>query len=104
MLRFSAVGHFAVVVILATGAANIALTSGPSALAADEPLSRAAAAKIAVVAVMIALAIFNRYVLLPRIEQQPRRAPCSARWRCVELGWRSSPSRWSAISACSIPA
>ena len=42
MLRFSAVGHFAVVAILATGAGNIALTCGPFSLAADEPLSRAA--------------------------------------------------------------
>jgi copper resistance protein D len=72
MLRFSAIGQFAVVGILATGSANIAMTGGHVPWPPSTPYRALLAAKIGVVLVMIALAIFNRFVLLPRIEHGAR--------------------------------
>jgi putative copper resistance protein D len=73
MLRYSAVGHFAVVLIFATGVANIALTGGKIPWPPSSPYRALLSVKIAVVAVMIALAIVNRYVLLPALDKSPMR-------------------------------
>ncbi len=61
----------AVAAIVATGAANIALTSGRAPLPPSTPYRALLDVKIALVAVMIALALVNRYVLVPRLSARP---------------------------------
>ena len=68
MLKFSSVGHLAVLALMLTGAANIALTSGHWRWPPTTPYRALLSLKIAIAAIMIALAIVNRYVLLPLIE------------------------------------
>lgn len=67
MRRFSFLGQFDVALIVLTGTINVALTSGLDALAPATPYRQLLTAKLAVVATMIALAVFNRYVLAPRL-------------------------------------
>jgi len=68
MMRFSFWGHFIVAAIVLTGAINIALTSGRAPIPPDTPYLALLDAKIVVVAIMISLAVFNRYVLAPRLK------------------------------------
>jgi len=67
MRRFSFWGHFDVAVVVLTGVANVALTSGLGALAPTTPYRLLLAAKLVLVATMVAFALFNRYVLAPRL-------------------------------------
>jgi putative copper resistance protein D len=67
MRRFSLWGQLDVALIVLTGIVNVALTSGLGALAPTTPYRMLLAAKLVVVATMIALALFNRYVLSPRL-------------------------------------
>jgi len=68
MMRFSFFGHFVVAAIVATGIVNIALTSGRAPWPPTTPYRVLLDAKIVIVAVMIALAVFNRYGLVPRLK------------------------------------
>ncbi len=68
MMRFSVWGHFVVAAIVATGIVNIALTSGHMPWPPTTPYRALLDIKIAVVAVMIGLAIVNRYALVPRLK------------------------------------
>ncbi len=68
MTRFSFWGHFIVTAIVLTGAVNIALTSGRPPIPPDSPYRALLDAKIVVVAMMISLAVFNRYILAPRLK------------------------------------
>ena len=68
MARFSAAGHFNVLLILATGAANIALTTGAAPWPPSSPYRTLLLSKLALVAIMVATALYNRYALVPRIE------------------------------------
>ncbi len=68
MRRFSFSGHFFVATIVATGIVNVALTSGHAPLPPTTPYRALLAVKIALVAVMIGLAVVNRYVLVPRLK------------------------------------
>jgi putative copper resistance protein D len=70
MTRFSFFGHFVVAAIIATGIANIALTSGHPLFPPTTPYRALLDAKIAIVAAMIALAVFNRYRLVPRLARK----------------------------------
>jgi putative copper resistance protein D len=72
MTRFSFWGHFIVAAIVLTGAANIALTSGRPPIPPDTPYRALLDAKIVVVAIMILAAVFNRYVLAPRLKRGAR--------------------------------
>jgi putative copper resistance protein D len=74
MMRFSFFGHFVVAAIVATGVANIALTSGRVPLPPLTPYRALLDVKIGVVALMIALAVVNRYVLVPRLRRHPYEA------------------------------
>lgn len=65
--RFSRVGHAAVILVLATGAANTALVLGRVPLDWRSPYQRLLAVKIGLVAVMTGLALANRYLLVPRL-------------------------------------
>jgi copper resistance protein D len=65
--RFSGAGHFVVALIVATGIVNTALTLRAWPIDFSSLYQALLAAKIAVVAAMIAMALFNRYVLAPRV-------------------------------------
>ena len=67
MRRFSFWGQFDVALVVLTGIVNVALTSGFGAFAPTTPYRMLLAAKLALVATMVALALFNRYVLAPRL-------------------------------------
>ena len=77
MRRFSFWGQFDVALVVLTGIVNFALTSGFGALAPTTPYRVLLGAKLALVATMVALALFNRYVLAPRLasERSAQRAP-----------------------------
>lgn len=68
MARFSFYGHFVVATVVATGIVNIALTSGRAPVPPVTPYRALLDMKIVVVAMMILLALFNRYVLTPRLK------------------------------------
>jgi copper resistance protein D len=75
MTRFSFWGHFIVAAIVLTGAVNIALTTGRPPIPPDTPYRALLDAKIVVVAIMILAAVFNRYVLAPRLKLDARALP-----------------------------
>jgi putative copper resistance protein D len=67
MRRFSFWGQFDVAVVVLTGIVNVALTSGAPPFPPTTPYRALLCVKIALVATMVALALFNRYVLAPRL-------------------------------------
>jgi putative copper resistance protein D len=72
MRRFSFWGHFDVALIVITGLVNFGLTSGFGSLTATTPYRALLAVKVTLVATMIAIALFNRYVLTPRLKTRPK--------------------------------
>jgi putative copper resistance protein D len=72
--RFSGVGHFAVALLVLTGVVNTVLTLGAWPIDFSSPYRTLLLAKIAVVALMIAMALFNRYALTPRIKNDAEAA------------------------------
>jgi copper resistance protein D len=68
MMSFSFWGQFIVAAVVLTGVANIALTSGHPPIPPTTPYRALLVAKIIVVAVMILAALFNRFILFPRIK------------------------------------
>jgi copper resistance protein D len=68
MRRFSFWGQFGVALVVLTGLVNIALTSGLHPLASMTPYGALLAAKLALVATMIVIALVNRYVVAPRLK------------------------------------
>jgi copper resistance protein D len=71
---FSGLGYIAVALVLATGVVNTALTLGAWPTDPSSPYQRLLVAKIAIVAAMVAIALFNRCVLAPRIAMESRAA------------------------------
>ena len=78
--RFSTVGHGAVAVVLATGVVNTMLILGTWPVDWSSPYQILLAAKIGLVIVMVALAIVNRYVFVPRIPGSGPRAIRALEW------------------------
>ncbi|WP_312946597.1 copper homeostasis membrane protein CopD [Superficieibacter sp.] len=72
LLRFSRYGHFAVAGVLLTGINNAWLIQGR--LISASPWGRALLLKCALVALMVAIALVNRYVLVPRMSSDGERA------------------------------
>jgi putative copper resistance protein D len=68
MAGFSFWGQLIVAAIVLTGVVNIALTSRHPPLPPTTPYRVLLIVKLLVVAIMIALALFNRFVLAPRIK------------------------------------
>ncbi len=69
---FSTAGHGAVALVLATGVINALLVAGPPAhWLAPSLYHGLLLAKIALVACMVALAVINRYVWVPRMKANP---------------------------------
>jgi putative copper resistance protein D len=67
MTGFSFWGQLVVAAIVVTGAVNIALTSGRSPMPPMTPYRALLDVKLVAVGVMILLAVFNRFVLLPQL-------------------------------------
>jgi putative copper resistance protein D len=85
--RFSTVGQFVVAVVVLTGAVNTALTLGRWPLDFSSPYQALLVWKIAIVATMIAIALFNRYVLAARIAEPSGDALRALRINaCIEIG------------------
>ena len=68
MRRFSDWGQFDVALVVLTGAVNVALTSGAPPIPPTTPYRALLAVKIMLVGMMISIAVFNRYVLAPRLK------------------------------------
>jgi putative copper resistance protein D len=68
MAGFSFWGQLIVAAIVLTGVVNIALTSHHPPLPPTTPYRALLVAKLVIVAIMIALALFNRFVLAPRLK------------------------------------
>ncbi len=68
MTGFSFWGQFIVAAVVLTGVVNIALTSGRPPIPPASPYRALLVAKIIIVAIMISLAVFNRFVLAPRLK------------------------------------
>jgi putative copper resistance protein D len=70
MMRFSTTGHFAVALLILTGIANIAMTSGAPPFPPSTPYRALLLVKILLVAIMVGIALFNRYILAPRLGRE----------------------------------
>jgi putative copper resistance protein D len=68
--RFSVLGHFAVGLVVATGVVNTLLIRGLAPLDVRDPYGALLAIKVALVVVMIAVAVHNRYGLVPRLRRR----------------------------------
>jgi copper resistance protein D len=75
MMSFSFWGQFIVAAIILTGVVNIALISGRPPIPPTTPYRALLIAKLIVVAIMIALALFNRFVLAPRLKSSANALP-----------------------------
>jgi putative copper resistance protein D len=69
MRRYSDWGQFDVALVVVTGVVNVALTSGLP-LPATTPYRILLAVKLALVAIMIVIALVNRYVVAPRLKPE----------------------------------
>jgi copper resistance protein D len=69
--RFSSLGEVAVVIVLATGVTNTWLVLGALPLDVSSSYQALLLAKIALAAVMLALALVNRHVLMPHLHDSP---------------------------------
>lgn len=72
MMRFSRYGHLAVAGAIASGIVNALFIQG--GLISDSPWGRMLLFKCALVTTMVAIALVNRYVLVPRISASGTRA------------------------------
>ena len=72
MTRFSLSGHFVVAALVATGLVDVALTSGFDLLPPGTAYREWLDLKIGVVAGMIALALVNRYALVPHLRTRAK--------------------------------
>ncbi len=68
MMSFSFGGQFIVAAIVLTGVVNIALTSRHPPIPPTTPYRALLVAKLVIVAIMISLAVFNRFVVAPRLK------------------------------------
>jgi putative copper resistance protein D len=86
LTRFSTIGHFAVAITIGTGLANDYLIVGHLPVQWSIAYQALLSLKIALVGTMIALALINRYVLVPRLAgTQPRALSALARSTRTEL-------------------
>lgn len=72
--RYSTWGHLVVAIVVLTGVVNVALTLHVAPIPFTTPYQTLLAAKIVMVVTMIAMALFNRYVLVPRLKDETGRA------------------------------
>ncbi|SPJ33021.1 copper homeostasis membrane protein CopD [Kushneria phyllosphaerae] len=70
LIRFSSVGHLAVALGVLTGVINTWLVVGGWPLAPDMLYQRALWLKVALVGLLMVMALFNRYRLVPRLSRE----------------------------------
>lgn len=83
--RFSGLGHFAVAAVLLTGAVNTTMILKRVPDDPSSPYQTMLAIKIVVVGAMALLALYNRYVLVPRLSLSEAALPMLARNTRIEL-------------------
>ena len=88
MIGFSNAGHFAVALLIATGVANIAMTTGAMPWPPGSPYRALLFVKIIIALTMVCIAIFNRYIIAPRLRSRPALLPLLARacWANLAAG------------------
>lgn len=84
--RFSTLGHVVVAAVVVTGIANTSLISGESIFETGSAYTGLLALKVAVVAMMIVLALINRYWLVPHLRSRPDNARSILRNSVIEIG------------------
>ena len=89
MMNFSFWGQFIVVAIILTGVVNLALTSHHPPIPPTTPYRALLVVKLVIVVVMIAFAVFNRFVLAPQLKYRPTALATLRSTSVVEiaLGW-----------------
>jgi copper resistance protein D len=84
--RFSGLGHVAVAAVLATGVVNTFMILGRWPGDFSSPYQACLAMKIATVAVMVLIALYNRYWLVPRLEGDAGASAALMRNTALEIG------------------
>ena len=74
MKLYSLYGHFFVPLLVLSGVTNIALTTGALPFPVSSPYRALLLGKIALVALLVTLALINRYVIVPKWEPATLRA------------------------------
>ncbi|CAI0714974.1 Inner membrane protein YebZ [Serratia quinivorans] len=74
LIRFSRWGHLAVALVLLTGVINSLIILGSWPLDVDSPYQRLLLFKTALVALMVMVALANRYVIVPAMSSMPQLA------------------------------
>jgi putative copper resistance protein D len=85
MMRYSRAGHVAVAAVFVSGALDVAMTTHALPWPPDSPYRVGLDSKISVFAAMTALALFNRYVLAPRISRSAAAARALAAGAVAEI-------------------
>jgi putative copper resistance protein D len=85
MLRFSITGHGVVLVVIASGLANLYLINGSLLPDHLSPYAVLLGLKLLMVAGMTLLALYNRYHLVPRMAADARALPCFRRAVRVQI-------------------
>ena len=85
MRRFSTVGHFVVGLIIITGFLNAWLIHGRWLPIWSSLYDQLLAAKVLIVSSMVIIAIYNRYVLVPRLKREGRSKQVLIWLSCTEV-------------------
>ena len=85
MRRFSTVGHFVVGLVIITGLLNAWLIHGRWLPVWSSFYDQLFAAKVLVVTSMVMIAMYNRYVIVPRLKREGRSRQLLIRLSCTEV-------------------
>lgn len=87
LIRFSRWGHLAVALVVLTGVINSLIILGNWPLNVDSPYQRLLLFKTALVALMVMVALANRYAIVPAMSSMPRLAQRGLVLACwIEVG------------------
>jgi putative copper resistance protein D len=87
LIRFSRWGHLAVALVLLTGVINSLIILGSWPLDVDSPYQRLLLFKTALVALMVMVALANRYAIVPAMSSMPQLAQRGLVLACwIEVG------------------
>ena len=86
MMRFSSSGQFVVAALVLTGAGNVIFVSGHPPIPLATPYRALLAVKLALVALMIALALTNRFAIAPRLAKASRARAALKTTSLIEAG------------------
>ncbi|QWW66224.1 copper homeostasis membrane protein CopD [Rhizobium sp. WYJ-E13] len=85
LIRFSSAGHVAVALVILSGLSNSLLITGGMPLDWSVPYQRLLALKIGLVVIMVLMAVFNRYGLVPRMGRSHSAAKALAAGTIAEI-------------------